>query len=270
MVETSVIAGVYNIEHCFSFEQSIRSILNQTYKNFEFILCDDGSTDRTWEILCDIQKQDNRIKLLRNESNMGLATALNKCIKESKGLFIARHDCDDYCDLERLEKQIGYLKEHSAIAVLGCQVYLFDESGIWGKMQYPQKVRNEDFLFTMPYKHGAVVFRRDVLLQVGGYRVSKETYRAEDYDLFMSLQTFCKGENLDEYLYYFCENKDAKRRRKYVYRFDEVKIRYIGFKKLNLLPKGFLYVIKPLLVGIMPEKWLEKAKDKFYKRKMRM
>lgn len=267
MIETSVIAGVYNIEHCFSFQKSIQSILNQSYQNFEFILCDDGSTDRTWEILCDIQKQDRRIKLLKNDSNQGLATALNKCITASRGRFIARHDCDDYCDLKRLEKQIAYMKEHPDVNVLGCQVYLFDENGVWGKLRYPQKVRNEDFLFTMPYKHGAVVFRKEVLLQVGGYRVSKETYRAEDYDLFMSLQTFCKGENLDEYLYYFCENQDTKHRRKYKYRLDEAKVRFLGFRKLKLLPKGMLYVIKPLVVGMIPNVWLDKAKDKYYKRK---
>ena len=151
---------------------------------------------------------------------------------------------------------------------MGCQSFLFDDQGVWGKDTFPKNVTNKDFLFSSPYKHGAVVFRKEALLQAGGYRIAKETRRAEDYDLFMTIQTFGKGENLDEYLYYFCEDLHARKRRKYRYRFDEAKVRFRGFYKLGLLPKGILYVMKPLLAGLIPDWLLEKMKDRYYDRKL--
>ena len=264
----SVIAGAYNISDCFSLRNSMDSILNQTFTDFEFIICDDGSCDNTWEILCNYANRDKRIKLIRNKTNLGLAASLNRCISISTGDFIARHDMDDYCDIHRFEKQLDYLATHQDVCVLGCQCFLFDENGVWGKQIFPLSINNKDFLFCSPYKHGSVMFRRDSLLKAGCYRVAKETYRAEDYDLFMTLQTFCKGANLDEFLYFFCENKETRKRRKYNYRIDEVKIRYSGFKKLKLLPKAFPYVIKPLIVGLIPNKALDKLKNSYYNRNL--
>lgn len=268
MPETSIITGVYNIESCSSFHKSMESILQQTYTDFEWILCDDGSTDNTWELLCEYARQDNRIKLIKNKENQGLAATLNRCLKEAKGNFIARQDADDYSAKNRLEKQISYLKAHLGTDLLGCQSFLFDENGVWGKEYYPKLVTNKDFLFNSPYKHGAVIFRKEILLKVGGYRVAKETRRAEDYDLFMTMQIFGKGENLEDYLYYFCENAQARKRRKYRYRLDEAKIRFQGFRKLGLLPEGLPYVVKPLIIGLIPMQLLEKIKDRYYGRRL--
>ena len=268
MPEISVITGAYNIGGCFSFNRSIESILNQTFGDIEFIICDDGSSDNTWELLCDFAARDSRIKLLRNESNLGLAASLNRCLEIAEGAFIARHDCDDISAENRLELQISYLKEHPEISVLGCQSYLFDEGGIWGRNDFPLNICPRDFLFNSPYQHGSVVFRREALMAAGGYRVSGETYRTEDYDLFMTLQTMCRGANLPDYLYYFCENSAAKKRRKYKYRLDEAKVRLRGFRKLGLLPAGLPYVVKPLVVGLIPQTLLDRMKDSYYKRKI--
>lgn len=267
-MEISVITGAYNLEKCFSFQKSVESILNQTYMDFEFIICDDGSTDETWKMLNEFAEKDSRIKLLRNKNNSGLAFSLNRCLEISSGKYIARHDCDDYSDVTRLEKQFEYMNNHSDISILGCQSYLFDKNGIWGKDRFPEKVTNRDFLFRSPYRHGSVMFRRESLLKAGGYRVSKETYRTEDYDLFMTMQEFCQGKNLNEYLYYFCEDSSAKKRRKYRYRIDEVKVRFRGFKKLKLFPKALPYVVKPLVVGLIPPILLDKLKDSHYNRKI--
>lgn len=268
MPETSIITGAYNIGDCFSFRKSMESILSQNYTDFEFVICDDGSTDNTWELLQEYAEKDSRIKLIRNASNLGLAASLNRCIGCASGKYIARHDLDDYCDPARLEKQIAFLKTHNDISILGCNSFLFDENGVWGKECFPKEVSDEDFLFRSPYKHGSVIFRKEALLKADCYRVSKETRRTEDYDLFMRIQTFCKGANLEEYLYYFCEDKNARKRRKFRYRIDEARIRFIGFRRLKLLPKGIPYIIKPLVVGMIPSSILEKLKDKHYKRKL--
>ena len=260
MPRLSIVSGAYNIEKCYSFKKSIDSVLSQSFSDFEFIICDDGSTDNTWVLLSEYANKDSRIKLLQNDHNLGLAASLNKCIEASSADLIARHDLDDYNAPDRFEKQLAFLELHPEVSVLGTCVFLFDENGVWGSETFPEKICNRDFLFTSPYKHGSVIFRREALLQAGGYRVAKETYRTEDYDLFMTLQTFCQGANLGERLYYFCEDKNTRSRRKYRYRIDEAKVRYRGFKKLNLLPRGFFYVIKPLIVGLIPSSilaWLK-------------
>lgn len=260
MPKISVISGAYNVASCYSFDKSMESILNQSFGDFEFIICDDGSSDATFELLKKYADKDERIKLIRNEQNRGLAASLNRCIEIAEGEYIARHDLDDYCNLNRFKKQIEYLNSHREISVLGSTAYLFDENGVWGEERYPAEVKSEDFLFTSPYKHGSVIFRKEALLKAGGYRVAKETRRAEDYDLFMTMQTFAKGANLEEALYYFCEDKNTLKRRKYKYRIDEAKVRFRGFKKLGLFPKGIIYVIKPLIVGLIPIKILGKLK----------
>ena len=198
---------------------------------------------------------------------MGLAASLNRCIAEAKGEYIARHDCDDYAAPDRLEKQVEYLDSHSEISVLGTNAYLFDENGVWGEMHFPVEISKKDFLFCSPHQHGSVVFRKEVLEKANGYRVAKETRRTEDYDLFMRIHLFAKSANLPELLYYFCEDKNTLARRKYRYRIDEAKVRYKGFKQLGLLPGGFFYVIKPLIVGLIPAKLLAWLKNKFLKRK---
>lgn len=267
MPKLSVISGAYNIGGCYSFSKSVESVLSQSFDDFEFIICDDGSRDNTWEILSEYAKRDQRIKLIQNEKNLGLAASLNRCIELAEGELIARHDLDDYNDLDRFKKQIDYLDTHPEISVLGCCAALFDESGVWGNEKFPETVDKKDFLFTSPYKHGSVIIRRDELIKAGCYRVAKETYRTEDYDLFMTLATFTLGANLQEYLYFFCEDKGARRRRKYRYRIDEAKVRYRGFKKLGLMPKGILYVVKPLIVGLIPSFILERLKNKSARRK---
>ena len=262
MPRVSIISGAYNVANVFSFHASMSSILAQSFEDFEYIICDDGSEDSTWELLCEYAKKDKRIKLLQNEKNMGLAFSLNRCIEVSTGEYIARHDLDDYSHKERLAKQVEFLDNNKDISLLGTQAYLFDKNGIWGKEHFPLSVGKKDFLFTSPYQHGAMMIRRNALLEVGCYRVAKETRRAEDYDLFMTMHTKFNGANLDELLYYFCEDDSSLKRRKYKYRIDDVKVRFRGFKRLGLMPKGFFYAIKPIFVGLIPAKMLNKLKKK--------
>ncbi len=258
----SIISGAYNLENCFSFKKSIESILSQSFTDFEFIICDDGSSDRTYELLSQFAERDSRIILLKNEKNCGHAAALNKCIEVAKGDFIGRHDCDDCAAPDRFEKQIAYLRQHPEVGMLGTWAYLFDREGIYDTVSFPREVGNKDFLFGSPYQHGSLVFRSEALRASGGYTVSKLTRRAEDYELFMRMQRTVKGENLPEPLYCFLEDEKALKRRKYRYRIDDARIRYRGFKGLGLLPGGFPYVIKPLIVGLIPGFLLKRLRKK--------
>ncbi len=259
----SVVMGVYNIQKLTTIDKMMASILNQTYSNIEFIICDDGSTDDTYKIIKEYADKDSRIKLIKNDNNMGLAYSLNKCIEIANGEFIARQDADDISALNRLQLQIDFLKEHKNISFVGSNVYLFDTE-VWGARELKEFPDKNDFLFSSPFVHGAVVFRKADINKLNNYRIAKETYRAEDYDLFMRMyEQNLFGVNIQENLYYYQENMNNMAKRKYKYRIDEAKIRYYGFKKLKLLPKGYLYILKPLVIGLIPNKLLFKLKLKF-------
>lgn len=261
MCVISVIMGVYNIEHLWIFKKAINSIRNQTVSDFEFIICDDGSTDRTFERLLDLQCKDSRIQLLRNEKNSGLAYTLNRCLAAARGTYIARQDADDISSPDRFEKQTAFLSAHPEISFVGSNVSLFDKTGVWGKREPPAYPQKKDFLFTTPFVHGSLMFQKGVLQSMGGYTVSKETLRAEDYELEMRMYSMgLRGANLPERLYYFLEDDTTQARRKYRYRFDEAKIRFRGFKAMGLMPRALPYVVKPLVVGLIPSPLLRIAR----------
>lgn len=262
MCTVSVIMGIYKMVNKESIVKlAIDSILNQTYKDFEFIICDDGSNDGTYEMVKNLIKKDNRVILIRNEENKGLAYSLNHCLSIAKGKYIARMDADDISMPDRLEKQIGFLNEHLEYAMVGCNLLLINDKGIWGKRILVKEPTKKSFLFTSPYCHPAIVMRKEVLDKVNNYKVEKITRRAEDYDLFMRIYANgYKGYNMQEFLYQFREDNDAYKRRAYKYRWDEVQVRYRGFKALDLMPNGLIYVIKPLIVGLIPQKILVKLR----------
>lgn len=255
MPKISVIMGVFNENNIEVIKKSILSILNQTYKDFELIICDDGSTDNTLELITKVTQNDNRVRIIKNEKNMGLAYTLNRCIEESNGEYIARMDIDDCSKNERFEKQIKFLEDHQEYSVVGSNSLLFNKNGVYGKRKMPEIIKKEDFLFNNPIMHPTVMLRKRDIQNVYMYNESNKTKRVEDYDLWMRM--FAKGYkmyNLQEYLFEYREDKKSLLKRKYRYRINEAIVRYNGFKALNLLPRGFIYVIKPLIVGIIPNK----------------
>ncbi len=251
--EVSIIMGVYNAGDRDIFSEAVSSIRNQRFTDWEFLICDDGSDDDTLLWLQEIREQDDRIRILKNDRNTGLAGALNHCLKEAAGKYIARMDADDVSLPDRLEKEISFLDKHPEYQWVGTCVKLIDSSGEWGSRAMPEKPGKRDLLFRSPFVHPSTVFRREALESVQGYRVAKETRRTEDYDLFMRMYAKgMKGYNLQEELYLFREDRESLNRKKYRYRIDEAKVRWRGFCALKLMPVGILYVIKPLIVGLLP------------------
>lgn len=262
MPKVSIIMGVYNCAK--TLRASIDSILAQTFTDWEFIICDDGSKDETFVILQEYgERYPEKFVILKNEKNCGLATSLNKCFQKSVGKYIARMDGDDISLAERIEIQIKFLEEHLEYDLVSCSFYVFDDSEVWGIRKLKEKPEKEDFLWTSPFCHACVVYRAGSLKSVGAYRCEKETLRCEDYDLFMRMYaTGMKGYNIQKPLYKVYEGREAYARRKYRYRWDEAKVRFKGFKILNLLPDGIPYIIKPLVVGLIPWKIIEMVKKR--------
>lgn len=249
----SIIMGVYN--GVKTMDAAIESICAQSFKDWEFIICDDASTDDTWKQLNEWSKKDARIKIIRNPENLRLAATLNKCLSYASGKYIARMDDDDVSYPQRLEEQFLFLETHPEYDLVGSQIDGYDGKCLipnyWKRKETPQK---KDFLKASQFIHPTVVFRKTALLQVGGYRAVKETRRAEDYDLFMRLYAAgFKGYNIQKPLlrYYIDDRKIM-----YRCRLDEARVRYYGFKCLGLMPGAWIYVFRPLVVGLIPKKML--------------
>lgn len=250
----TVVMGVYNQHNKTELEEAVQSILSQTMQEWEMIICDDGSEGEAARNLKHYENRDPRIRVIRHPENRGLAATLNTCIAQARGKYIARMDADDISRPQRLERQYQFLEKHVQYAFAGSNADLIDENGIWGVRIMPEKPGRKDFLPFSPFIHPSVMVRRQVCLMCGGYHVSKETWRCEDYELFMRLyaQGF-QGYNMQERLFCYRENRASYERRKLRYRLDEMGIRRRNFKTLGLHgPAAWLSAIRPLAAGLIP------------------
>ena len=125
----SVVMPVYNGEKYL--REAIESILDQTYQDFEFIMVNDASTDGSGSILSEFANLDQRIRILTNESNLGIAGATNRGIAQARGEYIALMDQDDISLPERFEKQVEFLSNHPDISVLGTNSIILEEDGTY-------------------------------------------------------------------------------------------------------------------------------------------
>lgn len=208
--KVSVILPCYNAEKYL--EQSILSILNQTYQYFELIIINDGSTDNSTEILEKYAKSDNRIIII-NQSNEGIVSALNKGIRISTGKYCARMDADDIAIIDRIEKQVNFLENNPNIFVVGGQGYVIDEDG--DKIRPLTVLTNHndidrDLLNNFNKKamiHPAVMFRTHEISMLGGYR--EEFIWAEDLDLFLRVSEIGKLANLQDTVLYYRINTNG-------------------------------------------------------------
>lgn len=259
----SVLMGIYNEKNRDYVIQAIDSILQQSFGNFEFIICDDGSTDGFYTWLQDVCRKDSRIRLLRNDKNMGLSYTLNRCMKQASGKYYARMDADDISEQKRLEKQLLFLENHPEFSIVGCNAEFIDDQGVWGNhlmIEVPQKT---DFLKTSVFIHPTILVRAEVMQKIGGYSTEAYALRTEDYELFMRLYAVGeRGYNLQEFLFQYREDLNAFAKRKYRYRVNEMRVRYRGFRALGILKGNWSYVMKPLVVGMIPAKVMQKRRKK--------
>lgn len=261
MPEVSVIMAAYNAEEYIM--ESINSIINQDFQNFEIIICDDASTDSTWEKISYAMELDKRVIGIRNDNNLKAAATRNNCLSIAKGNYVAIQDSDDISEPERLSRQLKTLKENPNYTYVGTGMYLFDSKGTWKKttpIEYPKKT---DYLKGAPYAHGTTMFKKSALLSVGGYRVAKETQRGQDADLLMRLYSngFI-GRNLLDYLYGYRVDGQTLKRRKFKFRYHSFLNRYKNYKEMGLMPIGIIYAVKPLIGGLIPRTLMYKMRKR--------
>ena len=193
----SVIMSVYNEEA--NIENSVNSILNQSYTNFELIITNDFSTDRTLEILRKFTKLDKRIVLIENKKNLGLTKSLNNMLKVAKGKYIARQDADDYSAPDRLGTQIKNLDKYNVDAVVCRAKIIESKKKIPGISFYlPKKLLIK---FKNPFIHGTLLIKKKVLNDLGNY--DEKFIFSQDYKLFSDfLNSGYRIKNLNKVLYH--------------------------------------------------------------------
>ena len=206
-IVVSIVIGVFNEEKLIA--RALKSIINQTYIDWELIVVDDGSTDSSREIIKSYASQDNRIILVENKTNLGLAASLNSGISIARGKYIARMDADDESLPHRLERQTAFLDLNPNVDVLGTAALYVDRQGNTIKEIF-LKERHEDILATIlracPIIHPSVMMRREFIKMMGGYDDSSR--RAEDHDLWLRARGITKFHNLPEiHLRYLVSSK---------------------------------------------------------------
>ncbi len=265
----SVLMGVYY--HKSSLKPlacAVHSILEQDWKNLELIVCDDGSSPAAQQCLKQLALEDTRLRLVRGQGKKLLPEKLNACLAVARGQWIARMDDDDLSYPQRFRYQMAFLEAHPEIDFVGCQVDYLMGNGVT-RSNFPTFPTPQDFFFSMPYIHPALLFRKRALEQAGGYDESPVCHLCEDYDLLLRLyQAGFQGANVSEVLFGYSLAGTELKKRTLSARWNEVRVRYRRFRALGLLPGALLYVIKPLAVGILPVGLLNTLRRWRLKRRM--
>lgn len=255
----SVIMGIYNCAD--TLEEALDSLLEQTYQNFEVVMCDDGSKDNTVEIAQQYTVQyPDKFILLRNETNLGLNKTLNKCLKEAKGEYIARMDGDDISLPERFQKEMDALDAHPEFVVVSTPMIFFDENGDWKvgtAIEFPTR---KDFIKHSPFFcHAPCMIRKEVLVEVDGYSEDDRTLRFEDCHLWYKIYAQgYRGFNLMEPLYKMRDDEKAFKRRNLKSRLNASYVKFVGFRMNHMPWYTYSYVLytflKNIILGLMPQK----------------
>lgn len=249
----SVIMGIFNCEETLA--EAIDSIINQTYSDWELIMCDDGSSDHTLELALKYEERyPEKIVVLRNEKNMGLNYTLNKCLAMAKGEFIARMDGDDISLPERFEKEIRVLKDHPEYAIVSCPMIYFDEKGDWAVGQAVEIPKKELLVRGTVHCHAPCIVRTEIMRKVNGYSVDPKLLRVEDWHLWIKI--YANGEqgyNLQEPLYKMRDGREAIGRRKFKYRINEARVSAYAVSTFGLSPFYYFISLRSIIIGLLPK-----------------
>jgi glycosyltransferase involved in cell wall biosynthesis len=233
----SILMSVYNGDKYL--RKAIESILGQTYKNFEFLIIDDGSTDKSAQVISEYKSKDKRIRIITHKGNKGLVVSLNEGIDRSRGEFVARMDADDISPTNRLMEQIKFMEHYLNVGVCGTGINLIDKNDIKrGRCYFPSN--NEEIkatmLFRSPLAHPSVCFRKSVLSGLSRY-YDKHQYNVEDYEFWSRLIDRTMFANLHRLLlsYRLHDNQQSNKRRNESIS-NANKIRLGRLKRIGILP----------------------------------
>jgi len=211
--KVSVLMPVYNNGRYL--REAIDSILNQTFGNFEFLIIDDKSTDNSLQIV--ESYSDPRIRLVKNSTNIGIASSLNKGLESAKGEYIAPMDADDLAVIDRLSVLVDFLDNHPLLGIVGSAIERIDEEG--RPIEIVSKpIRDSEIkwhlLLKNPFAHSSVMLRRKLIEK---YRLfyDQQFDTVQDYDFWSRLLLLTKGANVNQVLLrYRVHSKSATKLRR--------------------------------------------------------
>ncbi|WP_178991529.1 glycosyltransferase [Winogradskyella schleiferi] len=248
----SVIMSVYNAEKYL--KEAVDSILNQTYQDFEFIIFNDCSTDKSTTILKQYEENHPKIKVIYNTENLGLTKNLNSAIAIANGDYIARMDADDVSKPNRFENQMAFLTKHTHIDILGTFSNDIDENGKI-KRTRTVPVRHSDIIAMLPkfspISHPTVIFKKASLAKIGFYNPKYRTSQ----DLEMWFRAASAGlifHNIPDYLFEYRVDTTFLSRKNFQFRCNDCKLRLEGYKRIKLPWYKYIYAFIPLALGMVP------------------
>lgn len=253
MVKISVLIGVYNGEK--GLARALDSILQQTFQDFEIIICDDKSSDNSRLIIEKYAElYPNRIKTIFNQENLSLAGALNKCLEISSGEYIARMDQDDICISTRFQRQVNILNENRLIDCVGSYMRIKNMTFNDGLRKIITKPSLKELIKGgYAFYHPTIMIRRNILLSLNGYRNVIDCNLCEDLDLWYRffINGF-KGTNIETPLLIYSESSNDFRKRKFKRAWTVFKLRnyYRKICKKNILYN--IFYLKSLLFSMLP------------------
>lgn len=239
----SVIMSVFNHEKYL--QKSIDSILSQSYKNFEFIIINDGSNKNAKKILELNKLQDKRIKVINNKKRIGLTKSLNIAIKISKGEYIARQDSDDISYFKRFEEQLNFFKKNKKVIMCGTNGILIDNNDSFLKniknLENNYEKIKKKLIYENQFIHSSVMVKRNYLLEVKGY--DEKFKYAQDYDLWCRLSIKGFLTNINKILVKIRQHNESitkKNKKEQNYYSILASIRhYAGINNLKYLNKSY-------------------------------
>lgn len=240
LTRISVVMSIYNFNRYPI--RGIETTLDQSFTDFEFIIIDDGSDQKTKKVLAKYAEHDSRIRLLANDRNMKLSSSLNRGIRIAKGKYIARADANVEYDRSRLKRQHEYMEDHGDVDVLGSNFFWATEGRTEAKpIVLPEK--HEEIVQTLSKGncicHPSVFFRKDRLVHFGPYR--EGFGKGQDYNLWLRTRRTLKFHNYQEPLLVKWHRSNAWDNKLVEYCFNDVRNRIVGLKTSPNPIKDILY-----------------------------
>lgn len=247
----SVLMSVFNGQPYL--KEAVTSILEQSFFNFEFIVIDDASRDKSLMVLKSFN--DSRIRIIKNTRRLGLTKSLNRGLSQTNGEFVARMDADDISCKNRLKIQVSHLTKNPEIAFCGSWASLIDQSGKKiGEKRHPleyQEIKKAILRYS-PFVHPSVMIRKKILEKVGFY--SSDLNGAEDYDLFLRIVSRYQAVNLPHFLLKYRINPQGVSYRQYKKTEKQaLKARWKAITQYGYPVWQLIYLVKPVISFLIPE-----------------
>jgi glycosyltransferase EpsE len=249
MPSITVIIVVYNGEN--SITKAVDSIVQQSFKDWELIVCDDASSDNTYNLL-ENYVTDERIKIIQNEKNRGCGASRNKCIENATGKYLVIQDADDHSYPNRLQVLYDAISASNETVVISSCADLINTNGnVWGEYVIDDPVE-KNWVKGSQIIGAAVIMDKGAILAVNSY--DSKAIRGEDYDLFVRLVT-CKYKIgvIKDRLYAIHWDREDYSRKKLKDRLNEIPVAFRAFLLPGCPWYYFPYVLKSIIVGLLPK-----------------